>query len=161
MKTQKRSRQILAMVLILAIFCTLVPDTLTNHVQAAEAYTQAVWYQTAARINASWGGHITGEITIKNVSDQVIQGWQITLRWDAAITSMWNGTYEQTDSTYIICPMEYNQDLEAGASANVGFIAEGEDVVLNRLEADSFFRETRASITTAEEREADYKTEIT
>ncbi|MDO4166855.1 MAG: cellulose binding domain-containing protein, partial [Eubacteriales bacterium] len=162
MKLHKKTRQILVMVLIFAILCTMVPDTLITHAQAEQTQDQTHWYQATAKINASWGGHISGEITIKNISDQTRKGWQITLLWsNVAITSMWNGSCDQTDGTYLIRPTEYNRDLEAGASASIGFIAEGEDSLLNRLQSDTFFQETRASITTAEEREADYKTEIT
>ena len=152
-KRNKRAKQILVMVLVFAMLCTSLPCTPSISVQAAQAEKNTSWYTVSSRINASWGGHITGEITVTNVSGGTRKDWQIAFPWQARISSMWNGSYEQTENGYLISPMEYNRELASKASVSVGFIAEGEDSELNRLTEETFFQEEGASVTDAEERE--------
>ena len=154
MKTlHKRGKRILVMVLVFAILCTSLPCTPTIPVHAAQTGKNESWYEVNSRINTFREGHITGEITVTNVSSQTRQDWQIAFPWQAKISSMWNGRYEETEGGYLITPMEYNAELAPEASVSVGFMAEGEDSELNRLTEEGFFQEAGASITDAEERE--------
>ncbi len=152
-KMNKRGKRILVMVLVFAILCTSLPCTPTIPVHAAQTGKNGSWYEVNSRINTFWEGHITGEITVTNVSSQTRQDWQIAFPWQAKISSMWNGRYEETEGGYLITPMEYNAELAPEASVSVGFMAEGEDSELNRLTEEGFFQEAGASITDAEERE--------
>lgn len=158
-KLHKRGKRILVMVLVFAILCTSLPSTVTfglftqiQPIHAAAEEQQVAWYKITTKINSSWGGHISGEITITNNSSQPRQDWQIALSWQAQITSMWNGRYQQSGHSYLITPMEYNTILQPNASVSIGLLAEGDDTILDSLVSENFLTESGAEITDAEQR---------
>ncbi|MDE6853411.1 MAG: cellulose binding domain-containing protein, partial [Lachnospiraceae bacterium] len=154
-KIQKRGKRILVMILVFAILCTSLPCTPTIPVQAAQNQNQNTWYEVSSRINVSWAGHITGEITIKNISSQTRRDWQIAFPWQAKIVNLWNGQYEQTKDGYLLTPLECDTELASGNSVAIRFQAEGEDNELSQLAEEDFFFRSGVSITDAEERLAE------
>ena len=92
-QNKRKIRQIIAMLLVCAMLTGIIPASLpeTVHAAAVSAAEQEIWYEVTAKINSSWGGHIAGEITLTNNSEEAIQDWQIEFPWDALITSMWCG----------------------------------------------------------------------
>ncbi len=125
-------KKLIAILLSCAMLTGIIPASLpeTVHAAAVSAAEQEKWYEATAKINSSWGGHIAGEITLTNNSKETIQDWQIEFPWDAQITSIWCGNYQPTENGYIITPADYNRNLAAGASVSIGFMAEGEDSIL-------------------------------
>lgn len=75
----QRMKPFIAVVLICAICVGLIPASLpeTVHAAAVSAAEQEIWYEITGKIDSSWGGHIAGEITLTNHSEETIQDWQI------------------------------------------------------------------------------------
>lgn len=81
-------------------------------------------------VTSSWDEAFNANVTVKNVSDVVIDNWAIGFTMPHEITNIWNAkveTYE--DNNYVIKNVEYNQDIEPGASISFGFTAKKEDEV--------------------------------
>ena len=112
------------MVLVCAILSASIPSSLTQSVYAAaeekrEHSKQNIWYEVSATIDASWGGHIAGGITLTNISDTTAADWQIEFPWSAQITSMWGGSYQQEGEIYTIQPARKPTDTLAPGSSSV------------------------------------------
>lgn len=112
-KLHKRGKRILVMVLVFAILCTSLPSTVTfglftqiQPIHAAAEEQQVAWYKITTKINSSWGGHISGEITITNNSSQPRQDWQIALSWQAQIPAC--GTADTSRADTVISSHPWN-----------------------------------------------------
>ncbi len=70
-----------------------------------------------------WGNGATISITIKNNSNNAVNGW--TLNWSFSgnqkITNMWNASYTQNGSNVSAKNLTYNGTIPVGASINLGF----------------------------------------
>lgn len=68
------------------------------------------------------------EMTVENVSDRIIDGWQTDVVFNEApeLSDSWNGVFAPEGNTLHISSMDYNGRLESGGSAgNIGFIVSG------------------------------------
>jgi endonuclease YncB( thermonuclease family) len=75
------------------------------------------------RINSEWPGAFQAEVTVRNVSGALIDGW--TLRWRFAdgqtVTQMWNATLSQTGADVSVTNAAYTSLLVPDGSVSLGF----------------------------------------
>lgn len=80
------------------------------------------------KITNSWGGGFTAEATITNSGSATVKDWRST--WNAptgvTVTNGWNATVTQSGSTVTAAAQSWNADLAPGASATVGYQANGQ-----------------------------------
>lgn len=68
------------------------------------------------------------EMTVENVSDRNIDGWQADIVFNEApeLSDSWNGIFAPEGNTLHVSSMDYNGQLESGGiAANIGFIVSG------------------------------------
>ena len=77
----------------------------------------------AYRINSTWPGSFQAEVTVRNVSGALINGW--TLRWRFAdgqtITQMWNATSSQSGGDVTTTNASYTALIVPDGSISLGF----------------------------------------
>lgn len=63
-------------------------------------------------------------ITIKNTGSSPIKNWKLTANLGTNVTldQSWSGTFSANGSNVVITPCEYNKEIAAGQSVEVGFI---------------------------------------
>ncbi|MDX8148960.1 cellulose binding domain-containing protein [Lentzea sp. BCCO 10_0061] len=75
------------------------------------------------RITGQWPGAFQGEVTIRNVSGALVQGW--TVRWRFAggetVTQLWNGTVAQSGADVSVTNADYNALIVTDGSVSFGF----------------------------------------
>ena len=133
----------IAMLLVMAIFISILPDSFTA--SAAEAIKEATQDTPALTMqfatNSTWGGSIAAEIILKNESSKNITNWKITFSWKPVITSLWCAQYKTEEKSglegaaeptncYTIYPYEYNNTISPDSEIRIGLIASGEEAEL-------------------------------
>jgi endonuclease YncB( thermonuclease family) len=77
----------------------------------------------AYRINSTWPGSFQAEVTVRNVSGALINGW--TLRWRFAdgqtVTQMWNATSSQSGADVTATNASYTALIVPDGSISLGF----------------------------------------
>ncbi|WP_346133061.1 cellulose binding domain-containing protein [Lentzea roselyniae] len=77
------------------------------------------------RINSEWPGAFQGEVTVRNASGALINGW--TLRWRYAdgqtVTQMWNATVSQSGADVTVTNAGYTALIVPDGSVSLGFNA--------------------------------------
>jgi endonuclease YncB( thermonuclease family) len=77
------------------------------------------------RVNSEWPGAFQGEVTVRNVSGALINGW--TLRWRYAdgqtVTQMWNATVSQSGVDVTVTNAGYTALIVPDGSVSLGFNA--------------------------------------
>ncbi|SER16470.1 Endonuclease YncB, thermonuclease family [Lentzea xinjiangensis] len=75
------------------------------------------------RVTSQWPGSFQGEVTVRNVSDALVDGW--TLRWRFAggqtVAQMWNATASQQGADVTVVNAPYTALIVAGGSVSIGF----------------------------------------
>ncbi|MET9629571.1 cellulose-binding domain-containing protein [Lentzea sp. NPDC006480] len=75
------------------------------------------------RVNSTWPGSFQAEVTVRNVSGALIDGW--TLRWrfpdGQKVTQMWNATSSQSGSDVSVTNAGYTALIVADGSVSLGF----------------------------------------
>ncbi|WP_093590479.1 cellulose binding domain-containing protein [Lentzea waywayandensis] len=75
------------------------------------------------RITSQWAGAFQGEVTVRNVSRALVQGW--TVRWRFAggetVTQLWNGTVSQSGADVSVTNADYNALIVTDGSVSFGF----------------------------------------
>lgn len=69
------------------------------------------------------------EMTVENISDRRIDGWSVEVVFQGTpeLSDSWNGIFALEGSTLHVSSVDYNGQLESGASAeNIGFIVSGD-----------------------------------
>lgn len=63
-------------------------------------------------------------VTIKNTGSTPIKDWKVTVNLGTNVTldQSWSGTFSANGSNVVITPCEYNKEIAAGQSCEVGFI---------------------------------------
>ncbi len=72
-----------------------------------------------------WASGYVGSIDITNTGTSAINNWTLTFSWPTAAQSLgsgWNGTWTQTGSTVKVTPADFNTNIAAGGTVNVGFV---------------------------------------
>ena len=81
-------------------------------------------YEVTCEVADQWPGAFNAAVTIKNVSDRVIDNWSLGFTMPHEIINIWNGTIaEHQGENYIIKNSYYNQDIAPGESVSFGFTA--------------------------------------
>ena len=65
-------------------------------------------------------------VTVKNTGSSTIQNWNITLNFgsNVSLDQSWNGNFALSGSSLTITPVDFNSQIGAGQSVEVGFIIE-------------------------------------
>ncbi|MDX8028972.1 cellulose binding domain-containing protein [Lentzea sp. BCCO 10_0856] len=75
------------------------------------------------RITSTWPGSFQAEVTVRNVSGALIDGW--TLRWQftdgQTVTQMWNATASQSGADVSVTNAGYTSLIVADGSISLGF----------------------------------------
>ena len=104
---------------ILATLLLLVTTLYTPSISAhAEDNNEVVVTQ---KVNSAWDGGYVAEIIITNNTADELQNWKLTVNSELVITSIWNATAQQEGDAVIIVPTDYNANIAAGGSVNIGF----------------------------------------
>ncbi len=76
---------------------------------------------------SSWQGGYQAQIVVKNTGSATLNGWQLgwTFPGSQAISSLWNASYTQSGAKVTATNAPYDGTLAPGASATVGFTANG------------------------------------
>ncbi len=64
------------------------------------------------------------KLVIKNTSSSAVKNWKITIAYDKSISldNSWNGNYAVNGTKLTVTPVDYNKEIAAGSSVEVGFI---------------------------------------
>ncbi|NKE62816.1 hypothetical protein FXN61_41280 [Lentzea sp. PSKA42] len=75
------------------------------------------------RVNSEWPGAFQADVTVRNVSGALIDGW--TLRWRFAdgqtVSQMWNATVSQSSADVSVTNAAYNALIVSNGSVTLGF----------------------------------------
>ena len=75
-------------------------------------------------IETKWENHYNGRITIRNISENDIDNWEISFVSKNLIENIWCASIEShNNDTYVIKNAGWNQDIEAGGEISFGFTA--------------------------------------
>ena len=78
--------------------------------------------------NAAWGNCVQGTLKITNTTNETIKSWKVKFDYAAEITQIWGAEIESHEgNTYVIKYPSWSKNLEAGKSAEFGFIAQYEN----------------------------------
>lgn len=92
-------------------------------------------YTIEYSVKSNWNRGFIGEISITNISDTVIEDWELEFDYSRKITNLWNGYIKKIDaSDYIISNAMYNSNLKPGETVKIGFVGMGgneADVLVN------------------------------
>ncbi|MBP3469799.1 MAG: cellulose binding domain-containing protein, partial [Lachnospiraceae bacterium] len=63
-------------------------------------------------------------VTIKNTGSSAVNNWKVTVSFGGNITldQSWNGNFSASGSNITITPVDFNNEISAGQSVEVGFI---------------------------------------
>jgi endoglucanase len=77
--------------------------------------------------DGAWPGGFQGSLTVRNTGSAAVNPWTSTWTWPAGVTlnNGWNATVTQSGTTVTAVAPSYSASLAAGASATVGFVANG------------------------------------
>lgn len=83
-------------------------------------------YEVAYNEYSRWDGNkVNGEITIKNLSDRVIDDWKLELESNIKIKEIWNAVLEEEEDHYLyLNNAGHNATIAANSSVTFGFLAE-------------------------------------
>ncbi|HEX7302615.1 cellulose-binding domain-containing protein [Lentzea sp.] len=75
------------------------------------------------RVTSQWPGSFQADVTVRNVSDVLINGW--TLRWRFAdgqtVSQMWNATASQSGADVSVTNADYAALIVVNGSVSIGF----------------------------------------
>lgn len=79
-------------------------------------------FEHSFKIQNEWHQHYNAEMTLKNVSEDLIENWEIAFMFDGEIENIWNAKIiSHSDNIYVIKNASWNQDIKADASVSFGF----------------------------------------
>lgn len=95
----------------------LTPSTITPDLESP--------LQLTTEINA-WSTGYTMNMYIKNTSNTDVNGWKLVVnKADFTITNIWGAEISESEDTYIIVPLSWNQAINAGGTVNFGIQGTG------------------------------------
>ncbi len=73
--------------------------------------------------NSNWGTGANVSVTIANTGATAVNGWALGFSFlgNETITSLWNGTYTQTQQAVLVHDAGYNSTIPAAGSVSFGF----------------------------------------
>lgn len=85
-------------------------------------------YDLTYKEYSKWDNKVSGEITIKNLSDSKIEDWKLELETNLVFTEIWNAEVKDTANYYCYLDNKgYNANIPENGSVTFGFIAECEE----------------------------------
>ncbi|MCR4643392.1 MAG: cellulase family glycosylhydrolase [Lachnospiraceae bacterium] len=68
--------------------------------------------------------HCQYTLTVKNSGNATVRGWKIRISFssDIALEQSWNGDYQASGKSILVTPVDFNNEIPAGGSVEVGFI---------------------------------------
>ncbi|MBR3526087.1 MAG: cellulose binding domain-containing protein, partial [Lachnospiraceae bacterium] len=68
--------------------------------------------------------HCQYTLTVKNTGNAPVSGWKVRISFSAGIEleQSWNGNYQLNGKDLIVTPVDFNREIPAGGSVEVGFI---------------------------------------
>lgn len=68
--------------------------------------------------------HCQYTLTVKNSGNASVSGWKVRIRFssDIALEQSWNGNYQLSGKDLVVTPVDFNREIPAGGSVEVGFI---------------------------------------
>lgn len=79
-------------------------------------------FEHSFKIQNEWHQHYNAEMTLKNISEDSIENWEIAFMFDGEIENIWNAKIvSHRDNMYVIKNAGWNQDIKADASTSFGF----------------------------------------
>ncbi len=136
---KKRGMRRVACMLILAILvCNLgvsVGNTKAQEVetgsieQTQESVDTSEWdfdeagdeIELSYQVTSQWEEHCNVDVTLKNVTDERIDNWEIYLPANYEIENIWNAKItDEIDGEYTIHNAEWNQDIEVDGTVSFG-----------------------------------------
>jgi len=86
-------------------------------------------YEISFAITSDWGSAFNGEISIKNISDEVIEDWQLEFDFALNIERFWTAEIvDHSDGHYHIKNAGYNSNIKPGETITLGFSGNPGDV---------------------------------
>ncbi|WP_394618108.1 cellulose binding domain-containing protein [Lentzea sp. JNUCC 0626] len=75
------------------------------------------------RITSHWAGAFQAEVTIRNVSGALVEGWTVKWRYDGGetVSQLWNGTVSQSGADVSVANAAYNALIVKDGSVTFGF----------------------------------------
>lgn len=74
------------------------------------------------KVTSDWNQAFNGEITIKNISDKVIEDWKLEFDFDHQIERFWTASIVKQDGNhYCIKNVDYNANIKPGETIILGF----------------------------------------
>jgi cellulase/cellobiase CelA1 len=83
----------------------------------------------------SWQGGYQAQVVVKNTGSGTLNGWRLTWAFPSGqtISSLWNGSYTQSGPNVTVTNASYDGTLAPGATATVGFTANGSSATPSNL----------------------------
>ncbi|MGI5507234.1 cellulose-binding domain-containing protein [Lentzea sp. CA-135723] len=75
------------------------------------------------RITSHWAGAFQAEVTVRNVSGALVEGWTVKWRYDGGetVSQLWNGTVSQSGAEVSVTNAAYNALIVKDGSVTFGF----------------------------------------
>ena len=72
-------------------------------------------------------------LTVKNTGSSAVKNWKVSVDFGTgvSINNSWNGTFSASGNTVIVTPADFNNEIKAGSSVEVGFIIKANGAVSN------------------------------
>lgn len=91
-------------------------------IQSQRVVADTECYKIEYTVSSDWENGFNGNLEIKNISEECIEDWELEMDFDNEITNIWNAEIlDHTGNHYVIGNPEYNQNIQANASINIGF----------------------------------------
>lgn len=99
-----------------------IPENCSVTKECVEVETE---YDVTYKEYSKWDNKVSGEITIKNLSDRKIEDWKLELETNLVFTEIWNAEIKDTADYYCYLDNKgYNANISENGSVTFGFIAE-------------------------------------
>lgn len=100
-----------------------------------EIPTESVWTSDVLEVKHtvvnSWDGGYQGEIIITNLSNNVIEDWNLMFEMNTEICQIWNATIDSHENElYIISNNNWNANINVGQNVCFGYVASYQDTIV-------------------------------
>ena len=111
----------------------------SNNTSSSSAAVTASSANTSASLTSSnsWdeGGKKCYQytLTVKNTGSSAVKNWKVSVDFGTgvSINNSWNGTFSASGNTVTVTPADFNNEIKAGSSVEVGFIINANGAVSN------------------------------
>lgn len=82
-------------------------------------------------VTSSWNDGYNANILVENISDEIIEKWDISFVSTDNIYTMWGAEYDKTDNMYIASFFPYNSEIVPGEKIVIGYSAIGNQQIID------------------------------